>query len=1382
MVVAGSRRPVPVNPAASLQLAALVVAAGVVVAGVLTWLQYPGFIAVWVAVWVASLQVLAPEPLPAKQVADAGYEQQVAVAGAWHRLRVALLFPTGIAAPGAWPLRPMVAVCVGVVVWGFPAGGAGVTIPVGSGLVAAVLPPDTAGLLAVVNGWAAGVLVVEVPVSMTAARVGVAVPPSWGEIAAWVRDRAHVGSLVGAVLAGGIVAGAGWGVVGSIPQVAVWVTQPVPVVVAVGVGVACVIVWGAVAGATAAARRARAESEAAWRSLWRDALPKVFAGVPPRVVERVQVSARCVVETFQVSAATVSVQSVLTPGAGSLSELVGRVAAADATVAVLPVADAAGAVSRSLFRVATWTGDAFPDMLRPGGDVAEQQVAVEMMLALAAGELQAPAPLLVSLAQISGNAPGGDGAGSEGVGRRISGMLAGLGRARRTPGRPRVRRERVDRAQRYAQRIAAITHTPPPVPAADEVGETLAWMVTYRPLRADVDPVGTLVALLPGFVPGVEVVHDPGVAPTTIYFGALWADSTRLDDPGLRERLRGLVEQERWAQRWADTLPAAKIPMGQAPHAAILDRKESWTLVLPPGGREVTLTALPFLVTQGTPLEGFTRATTEQALRTALNGAPMLQIARWADPRAGEGGRYNKGFVVVWSDGQVPQNPAQLPAQLTAVRGESRAVAVRVMNCLFAHAFDVAKLERPEVVEAVAVTDERSTESIWRVRVRLYGVALAMVRAKLPQLQAALGCEWLQVAAVEASADMVEFGAGAHPASGGVDLSGPRMRRARTWCTRLLWEGAFQAAGLVTAFGAPVLTDSDDHPDNPEITVSTFTLPVGKTVADVQAVTDRLAAAVGVGFLQVRAGATSNAVVILSALRDPMPYPALVPWRVFGDSGSPLRIPFGASVEGGTVSWDVALSPHLLVLGGTGSGKSVALVTLVAGALARGFEVCLADPTKGGADFQELRPWMRALAVEVPHAQAMLAWVNEEKDRRKRVNAEHGVGSYRELPDGVRPAPMLVVLDEFTSLMLAEFPKKPPVGASPEELAVFATQFADAQGRSQIASTVGRLAREARSAGIHVLLATQKLTAKTLAAIPGGDLKSQMARLALGQMTWGDLSSALRSPQDAQQLRVPAGVVGRGIFESDAAPVGLVQSWYAAEDGVSHQGRFAVELARLVPRVPEGQVLDLVAAVSSQQGQVTVFGQEKSVVGEGSVVELAGVSGVVEFDDVPVLLPESPESPVVADVPVLSPESPVVADEPVVTVEADGGAPVRAQLLVSAGTLAAVQRPSSWVDATEQRVAGSLRWVSASVCGMVASFPGEVTVVAPRVEIARQVAALVRSSATACTVDEARARLAAGGRVVWIAAGEPDHARIVPAPGVVTQDVLRRAAVVLRAG
>ena len=212
------------------------------------------------------------------------------------------------------------------------------------------------------------------------------------------------------------------------------------------------------------------------------------------------------------------------------------------------------------------------------------------------------------------------------------------------------------------------------------------------------------------------------------------------------------------------------------------------------------------------------------------------------------------------------------------------------------------------------------------------------------------------------------------------------------------------------------------------MTVYTFRLPAGISGADVRDGLGKVASTTGAGFLQVATQDDPSKVVLMSAARNPIPVRTRYDFEsadaLVGQAdraGSALSIPWGTGVDGRPVTWRVKDTPHAFVLGITGTGKSVALLTAVYAALRAGWDGLVIDPVKGGADFAGLRPWLRGMGGgSVAEADAMMRAVWAEVTRRKQLVASHGAPDVDHLPDDVRPPHVLVAVDEFTSLMLHE--------------------------------------------------------------------------------------------------------------------------------------------------------------------------------------------------------------------------------------------------------------------------------------------------------------------------------------------------------------------------
>lgn len=214
---------------------------------------------------------------------------------------------------------------------------------------------------------------------------------------------------------------------------------------------------------------------------------------------------------------------------------------------------------------------------------------------------------------------------------------------------------------------------------------------------------------------------------------------------------------------------------------------------------------------------------------------------------------------------------------------------------------------------------------------------------------------------------------------------------------------------------------------------------------------------------------------------------ALLPAAPDPDAWSTL--PIGVGEDGTPRGFDLTLGPHSLLVGPTGSGKTVGILALATQQLARGFDVAIIDPTKGGVDFASIEPYTRGFARKFEDATALIKAVYAEGQRRKPMLLQHGAVKWDELPAAVREAegvrPVSLIIDELASL-LAEavvpkgLPKDDPDVLDAQEL----------NGHKAILSLyIGKIARELRFVGIHLLLAMQRPDA---AFFGGGEGRSNL--------------------------------------------------------------------------------------------------------------------------------------------------------------------------------------------------------------------------------------------------------------------------------------------------
>lgn len=270
-----------------------------------------------------------------------------------------------------------------------------------------------------------------------------------------------------------------------------------------------------------------------------------------------------------------------------------------------------------------------------------------------------------------------------------------------------------------------------------------------------------------------------------------------------------------------------------------------------------------------------------------------------------------------------------------------------------------------------------------------------------------------------------------------------------------------------------------DPADAPVQSVKILRAPVGLAA-------DRRARAIAEALLRIPGGHADWAVeddlqsgVAELTYRSPRVLASLVPLSSLtpaelGGTPSWSRLPIGRDDKGQPVIVDLKLGPHAIYVGTTGSGKSISIIAHLVAALLRGHRIAVIDIGKGAPDYASMIPWMTAVARDTPEeAVNVLNSVYEEGLRRKAVARQYGVGFWEEIPADVRAAedivPMTVVVDEFPSFVEMEVE---PKGLPRDHPMLLEAQQINLTKALSVAR-IGKILRELRSWGIHLIIGTQ---------------------------------------------------------------------------------------------------------------------------------------------------------------------------------------------------------------------------------------------------------------------------------------------------------------------
>lgn len=220
------------------------------------------------------------------------------------------------------------------------------------------------------------------------------------------------------------------------------------------------------------------------------------------------------------------------------------------------------------------------------------------------------------------------------------------------------------------------------------------------------------------------------------------------------------------------------------------------------------------------------------------------------------------------------------------------------------------------------------------------------------------------------------------------------------------------------------------------------------------------------------------------------------------------RLPYALDEDGRIMWWDLSSSagtPHFLMTGSTGTGKTVTIRGIVLEACRRAWQVRVCDPKR--VEFVGLKGWpnVEIVATAVPAIVATIHQTWLEMERRYKL-IEAGKATTKSFQ------PLLLVLDEYRYFY-----------------GIVNAWYAGVKGTGgskicPILEEVFLIASLGRTADVHILLGTQRPDADWL----GGDVRDQFqARMSMGrlsmqgsQMMWGDPQAATSTPR---------GLPGRGV-------------------------------------------------------------------------------------------------------------------------------------------------------------------------------------------------------------------------------------------------------------
>ncbi|KRK64902.1 cell division DNA translocase FtsK [Companilactobacillus tucceti DSM 20183] len=204
------------------------------------------------------------------------------------------------------------------------------------------------------------------------------------------------------------------------------------------------------------------------------------------------------------------------------------------------------------------------------------------------------------------------------------------------------------------------------------------------------------------------------------------------------------------------------------------------------------------------------------------------------------------------------------------------------------------------------------------------------------------------------------------------------------------------------------------------------------------------------------------------------------------DKTHPLIVPLGKDVSGNIIEANITKMPHLLIAGSTGSGKSVAINTIITGILMKAkpneVKLILIDPKMVELNVYNGIPHLLIPVVtDARRAAGALQKAVKEMERRYKLFADtnhRNIGEYNADVDKFNETAdkdkqmerlpfIVVIVDELSDLMMV--------------------------AGHEVEAAIVRLAQMARAAGLHIIIATQRPSVDVITGLIKANIPSRMA-------------------------------------------------------------------------------------------------------------------------------------------------------------------------------------------------------------------------------------------------------------------------------------------------
>jgi DNA segregation ATPase FtsK/SpoIIIE, S-DNA-T family len=282
----------------------------------------------------------------------------------------------------------------------------------------------------------------------------------------------------------------------------------------------------------------------------------------------------------------------------------------------------------------------------------------------------------------------------------------------------------------------------------------------------------------------------------------------------------------------------------------------------------------------------------------------------------------------------------------------------------------------------------------------------------------------------------------------------------------------------------------------PVITMYEISLAPGTKVSAITALSNDIARALAAVSLRIVApvpGKHTVGIEVPNAHKEKVRLKELMQLAPEATGKMVIPLYLGKDASGNPLICDLAATPHCLIAGTTGSGKSVCINSIIMSIMYTQrpdmVKMILVDPkVVEMAPFRDIPHLMCPVITETAKATSVLEWACTKMDERYELLAEAGVRNIRDYNsmtwDELKERFSVTTIEEE-----AKIPKKMAY------VVIIVDELADLMMTSgkEVESHIVRIAQKARAVGIHLVLATQRPQATVVTGLIKANMPTKIA-------------------------------------------------------------------------------------------------------------------------------------------------------------------------------------------------------------------------------------------------------------------------------------------------